>query len=186
MVEVTRLGRPATTETRTIAIVVSETVFERLVQKARAGGYTPSLYARLLFEAAWAARCGKATDDPVLAACVEAALGGTAAPAAIEPRHKIRRPSPPAEAVAAPITVPAETAAPIDSAEPVEKIDMPIAAPVASVEPLPASLPAPGFAAGLIRTVKSFAAAGQKPADIARSLGVPVAVVRDIQKGKIA
>ncbi len=62
------------TEARAITIHVSETVYARLIAKAREAGKTPALYAKLLFEAAWAARCGKAEGDPILVDCVAKSL----------------------------------------------------------------------------------------------------------------
>jgi hypothetical protein len=61
-------------ETRGLTIHVSDRVFAGLVDRARVAGYTPALYAKLLFEAAYAARCGKGEGDPLLEACVAKSL----------------------------------------------------------------------------------------------------------------
>ncbi len=56
-----------------ITFNVCDKVFLRLEQEAKARGYSRSAYAAMLFEAAYAARCG-ATDDLSLRAKVEMVL----------------------------------------------------------------------------------------------------------------
>lgn len=63
-------GATALAETRAVTIHVSDRVYAGLIERGRKAGYTPSLFAKLLFEAAYAARVGSGTGDPVLAACV--------------------------------------------------------------------------------------------------------------------
>ena len=73
---------PAPTETRAVTIHVSERAFAGLIDHGRKAGYTPTFYAQLLFEAAWAARVGKGEDDPLLVACVEKRLARKPSPSA--------------------------------------------------------------------------------------------------------
>ncbi len=61
-------------ETRTVTIHLSDPVYAGLVERGRKAGYTPTLYAKLLFEAAYAARVGKGESDPMLDACVGKSL----------------------------------------------------------------------------------------------------------------
>jgi len=69
-------------ETRAITIHVSEKVFAGLVETGRKRGYTPSLFAKLLFEAGYASSVGKGAGDPILAECVEKSLARRAPAAA--------------------------------------------------------------------------------------------------------
>lgn len=48
-----------------LTIQVSQTAYKRLSESASAQGYKPSGYARLLFEAAFAARVGQERGTPV-------------------------------------------------------------------------------------------------------------------------
>lgn len=64
-------------EHRTLTIRLNDTVFARLIDRAREQGRTPTRYAQELFDAAWAARCGKGTGD----AALERAVRETPAPA---------------------------------------------------------------------------------------------------------
>ena len=63
--------RPSSVETRALTILVSDRVFAGLVDHGRKVGYTPTLMAKALFEAGWAARVGKGVGDPLLEACVD-------------------------------------------------------------------------------------------------------------------
>lgn len=97
-------------ETRAITIHVSDRVYAGLIERGRTAGYAPTLYAKLLFEAAFAARVGKGSDDPILQACVEASLARRTpvAPAvAPAPVQVITR------AVAVPLIVPVVLPVPI-------------------------------------------------------------------------
>lgn len=66
-----------TVEHRTLTIRLNDTVFAKLIDRAREQGRTPTRYAQELFDAAWAARCGKDTGDAEL----ERAVRQTPAPA---------------------------------------------------------------------------------------------------------
>jgi DNA-binding transcriptional regulator YiaG len=61
------------TPTRALTITVSEGLYGRFVEMARKQGMTPPFYGKLLFEAAYSARCGM-TGDRALDAAV-AAIG---------------------------------------------------------------------------------------------------------------
>lgn len=78
-------GATALAETRAVTIHVSDRVYAGLIERGRRAGYTPGLFAKLLFEAAWAARVGQETADPVLAACVRKSLDRSAATAVALP-----------------------------------------------------------------------------------------------------
>lgn len=52
----------ASTDKRQINLSISETVYSRLVTHARNASMPVSSYARVLFEAAYAARCGETGD----------------------------------------------------------------------------------------------------------------------------
>lgn len=107
---------PAPTETRAVTINMSERVFAGLIDHGRKAGYTPTLYAQLLFEAAWAARVGKGEDDPLLVACVEKGLS---------------RPPPLPSRPAPPIALPPPAAAPVLRVVPVPVlVPVPIAVPI--------------------------------------------------------
>lgn len=109
-----------TPETRAITIHVSDRVFAGLIDHGRRVGYTPTLYAQLLFEAAYAARVGKGEDDPLRVACVEQGL-------ARKPAFPTR--SAPPIAVPPPETVPALRVVPVPVLVPVP-VAVPIAVPV--------------------------------------------------------
>jgi DNA-binding CsgD family transcriptional regulator len=48
--------------TRSLSIVVTEALYLKLVERARSQGHTPTVYAKLLLEAAWSARQGPTGD----------------------------------------------------------------------------------------------------------------------------
>lgn len=108
--------RPSLAETRSVTITLSDRVYAGLIEHGRKAGYTPSLMAKLLFEAAYAARVGKSVDDPVLEACVGRSLD----------RRPVAPPTPAAEtrivreavAVPVPVLVPVPIAIPLPIAEP--------------------------------------------------------------------
>lgn len=107
---------PAPTETRAVTIHLSERAFAGLIDHGRRAGYTPTLYAQLLFEAAWAARVGKGEDDPLLVACVEKGLS---------------RPPPLPSRLAPPIAMPPIASAPVLRIVPIPVlVPVPIAVPV--------------------------------------------------------
>ena len=93
-------------ETRSLTITVSDAVFAGLVEKGRKAGYTPTLYAKLLFEAGYAARVGKGEGDPVLAACVEKSVGRATAPQVASKASPATPPTPVVQIVAQPVLVP--------------------------------------------------------------------------------
>jgi len=93
-------------ETRSLTITVSDAVFAGLVEKGRKAGYTPTLYAKLLFEAGYAARVGKGDGDPVLAACVEKSVGRATAPQVPSKASPTTSPAPVVQIVTQPVLVP--------------------------------------------------------------------------------
>lgn len=110
--------RQSPTETRSLTINVSDKVFAGLVERGRKAGYKPNFYAKLLFEAGYAARVGKGADDPVLADCVEKSFGRTASPAS--------GPAPASKAVAA-----------VAPAAVVQVVAQPVLVPVVVPVPVP-------------------------------------------------
>lgn len=108
-------------ESCALTIHVSDLVFRVLVAQARAGGYTPSLYAKLLFEAGYAARCGKGAGDPILEACVARSLARRpgAPPAARPVETRVVRE---AVAVPVPVLIPVPIAVPIAVPAPAEPL----------------------------------------------------------------
>lgn len=171
-------------KTRSIIIAMTDKVFAALIAKARSMGMTPTLYGKLLFEAAWAARCGKAEDDPILIDCVAQSFGRkpSAAPAA---------PAAPAPAIPTRVleVVPVLVPVPVPIPLPVEIERRPVIEPaapaVARSEPaaVPVAPPSPPTAeesSALIRTVKGYAAAGLSVAEIARQTGSKIGLVKQI------
>lgn len=66
--------------TRALTITVSEGLYGRFVEMARKQGMTPAVYGKLLFEAAYSARCGMTGDrelDAAVAAIGTGRSGGT-------------------------------------------------------------------------------------------------------------
>ncbi len=74
----------------TITIKVAPRAYQRLHEMAKPWGYSPAVYAQLLFDAAFAARIGQERDTPVSDAELDEhvrlvfALAGQADAAAIE------------------------------------------------------------------------------------------------------
>lgn len=83
---------PASPENRAVTIHLSDAVYAGLIAHGRKAGYTPTLYAKLLFEAAYAARCGKGETDALLANCVAKSLSRTPPPPVAAPPVEIVRP----------------------------------------------------------------------------------------------
>lgn len=172
-------------DSRSITVTMSETVFTKLVEKARRAGMTPTLYGRFLFEAAWAARCGKAENDPILCDAVEKSFSrrtGAAAPLPSGPQKNARP-----KAIPVPVILP--VAIPVPVAVPVE----PPPAPAAVVEEVAGPVPPPVDpapeetidVAGMVRNVRALAAAGNSPKEIAKQIGRPLPLVREIIQGRI-
>ena len=92
-------------ETRAITIHVSDRVYAGLIERGRKAGYTPTLYAKLLFEAAYAARCGTGEADPLLEVCVAKSLDRRPA-APIAPPAPLPIPRPVPIPVAMPVLIP--------------------------------------------------------------------------------
>ena len=199
-------------ETRSITIAVSEKVFTGLVESGRKRGYTPSLFAKLLFEAGYAASVGKGAGDPVLADCVEKSLARRA-PIAMQPKVTVAaeplRPVVVREAVAVavpvPVLVPVPIAVPLPvRTEPaathlsVELLAAAIAtnaatitpedpAVVAEPEPEPQDVARPRPAPkAMLRSIRSLSAAGNSAREIARTLGCRETYVRDVLAGRAA
>lgn len=104
-------------ETRSLTIAVSDKVFAGLVERGRKAGYTPAMYAKLLFEAGYAARVGKGSDDPILAECVEKRFTGPAAsvpaPKAVPAVAPAAAPEPVVQVVAQPVLIPVVVPVPV-------------------------------------------------------------------------
>lgn len=110
------MTNPGPMETRTITVAMTDRAYAALIAKARQHGMTPTRYGQCLFEAAWAARCGKAEDDAILVACVDKSLARRSPAAASAPVQTITR------AVAVPLMVPVVIPVPVPApaiAEPV-------------------------------------------------------------------
>lgn len=60
--------------THQFGITVSPLVYQRVSEKAKVAGMAPNAYATALFEAAYAARCGKSMGDEDLDAWVGACM----------------------------------------------------------------------------------------------------------------
>ncbi len=175
-------------ETCAITIHVSEAVFSGLIAHGRKAGYTPSLLVKFLFEAAYAARVGKGETDPLLGGCVAKSLSRTppprvAAPAAPPVPLTILRPVP--IPVLVPVPVPVPVVVEVRSVEAIEPV---------TTDPAPAAPPSPPLVrpplveeqvdlAGLVRSVRALAAAGNTAKEIAAAIGKPAALVREIIKG---
>jgi hypothetical protein len=187
------------TETRTITIHVSETVYAKLITKARTESKTPALYAKLLFEAAWAARCGKAEGDPILVDCVDKSLrrGTPAEPPARAPKPVA--PPPVVQLLPVPVIVP--VAVPIAVPMTVEAPAEPISVHITGSQPLTPDVVEPlatliGTAIakfseeapvrspsrsrlGLNRSIRAMAAAGNDEVEITEALGCSLDDVRE-------
>lgn len=203
-------------ETRSITIHVSEKVYTGLVENGRKRGYTPSLLAKLLFEAGYASSVGKGADDPILAASVAKSLARRA-PIATQPKVTV---AVPAEPIVRPVAVPVPVIVPVPIAVPVVREPapaMPLEVPVETPQPMTpeatillqpligaaaANLmpevscdpePAPQEVvrprpapAALQRSIRSLSAAGNSVREIARTLGCREAYVRDVIAGRAA
>ncbi len=162
------------TETRALTIHVSETVYATLITKARTESKTPALYAKLLFEAAWAARCGKAEGDPILVDCVDKSLRRRPAAEAPARAPKPIAPPPVVRWVPVPVIVPVAVPVPVSVAA-AEEPASPATEDPTSLNPTV-----------LIRRVKALASAGNRPKEIAQRLGVDLMLVRGVLSGKVA
>ncbi len=198
-------------ETRCLTIHVSDRVFAGLVTQARGAGYTPALYAKLLFEAGYAARCGKGEGDPLLKACVAKSLDRRPA-AASAPAPRPGEPRGVHEAVAVPVPglVPVPIAVPFPVApavplavhisgsqpltpEVVEPLATLIGAAVEKLRALPEQLSPPPSdeaapqidPAALVRRVRALKAAGNSVKEIAAELGVDPMLVRAVLAGRV-
>lgn len=201
-------------ETRAITIHVSEKVYVGLVETGRKRGYTPSLLAKLLFEAGYASSVGKGTSDPILAGCIDKSLARRP-PIATQPVSIVAAtPSPPPSPsrtimvpvpVLMPIAVPIPVAAPavplavhISGSQPltpevVEPLATLIGAAVAKfgvspeqLSPPPSDEAAPQIdPAALVRRVRALNAAGNSVKEIAAELGVDPMLVRAVLAGRV-
>lgn len=183
-------------ETRSITIHVSEKVYTGLVENGRKRGYTPSLLAKLLFEAGYASSVGKGADDPILAASVAKSLARRA-PIATQPKVTVEVP---AEPIVRPVAVPVPVLVPVPIAVPVVREPahaMPLEVPVEASQPIELVAadpePAPQEAvrprpapAALQRSIRSLSAAGNSVREIARTLGCRESYVRGVIAGRAA
>ena len=72
------------TPTRALTITVPEGLYGRFVEMARKQGMTPAVYGKLLFEAAYSARCGATGDRELDAAVAAIDAPSSADPEAVE------------------------------------------------------------------------------------------------------
>jgi hypothetical protein len=145
------------TETRAITIHVSDRVYAGLTDHGRKAGYTPNFYAKLLFEAGYAARCGKGEDDPLLAACVAKSVSRQTLPS-----------RPIAPAIAAPASRPVAASDPATGpggVVPAITAPLPASAPPASPPAIAAAKPLAKAPSKLPAKAKESSAAKWGPAN---------------------
>jgi len=180
---------PSLEETRAITIHVSDKVYAGLIERGRAAGYTPTLYAKLLFEAAYAARVGKGDADLVLRQCLDVSHDGARRPLPVAPRAVERVIDPVAVPMIVPVIVPVAIPVAVRDEEAAE----PLGIHISSSQPI--SEEAAGHLATLIgaavakfgdaepvqspsrarlalnRTIRALAAAGNDVNEIVEELG---------------
>lgn len=174
-------------ETRSLTIHVSDRVFAGLVERARVAGYTPALYAKLLFEAAYAARCGKGEGDPALEACVaksfERRPAGVAAPAVRVVHEAVAVPCPVLIPVPIPVPLPIRTeplAVHISGSQPITEEASEHLATLIGAAVTKFAIAEPGRSpsrarSALNRSIRALAACGNDADEIAAELGCSVA-----------
>lgn len=158
-----------------VEIMISTRMHERMGERAKKAGQPLAVYARLLLEAAWSARCGPTGDDALDAAVASIPEAGPAPKIEPAPPVKVDRP----ERKPPPIIIPEQPKAPpAPAVEVPAPLPEPPPAPAVEAEPEPARLRPLSIIQ--VRLVKNLRAAGNMPPEIARLTGFDIEQIRDI------